>query len=44
LDEAPAGSAVVVAIGLRGRLPQVALAAIFDEAARAAQAQSGAGA
>lgn len=44
LDEAPAGSAVVVAIGLRGRLPQAALAAIFDEAARAAQAQSGAGA
>jgi G3E family GTPase len=44
LDEAPAGSAVVVAIGLRGRLPQAALAAIFDAAARAAQAQSGAGA
>lgn len=38
LAEAPAGAPVVVAIGLRGHLPQPALEAMLAQAARAAQA------
>lgn len=35
----PAGAPVVVAIRLHGRLPRAALAALFEEVARAGQVQ-----